>query len=88
MAKGINFPESNFTLVGSDEERAAGTVYDLFGHGARDLDGRPYVVTKWLFTPEELREIVNNGGACWLIAAGESQPPISIEGFSPLRPSK
>lgn len=88
MAKGIAFPESNLTLVGSPEEQAAGTVYDLHAHRFRDLDGQPHVITKWRFSPEELREVVANGGECWLWATGETQPPVSIEGFSPWKDQK
>lgn len=83
MAEGVPFPQANLTLVGSPEERAAGTVYDLHACRFADLDGRPQIVTKWRLSPEELAEVIATGGDLWLWASGHTQPPVSIQGFSP-----
>lgn len=82
MAVGVDFPEANLRLVGTPEDRAAGTVYDLYAHRYRDLDNNPHIITKWRLTPEELDE-VRRTGAIWLHAWGTTQPPISVSGTDP-----
>lgn len=87
MAVGVNFPEANLNLIGSPEDRAAGTVYDLHAHRYKDLDGNPHVITKWRLTPEELAE-VRLTGAVWLHCWGTTQPPISVSGHDPFTKEK
>jgi hypothetical protein len=82
MAVGVDFPESNLNLVGTPEDRAAGTVYDLHAHRYQDLDGNWHVITKWRFSPEELEE-VRRTGAVWLTCWGKTQPPILVMGNYP-----
>lgn len=84
MAEPVAFPESNLTLVGSPEDRAAGTVLDLPTHRYRDLDGHPHVISCWKLSPDELAEIVRTG-LVWFHSWGETHPPISIQGASPFR---
>lgn len=44
MAEPIHFPEANAVLVGSPEDKAAGTVLDLPIHRHRDADGQDQLV--------------------------------------------
>ncbi|WP_240338948.1 hypothetical protein [Novosphingobium sp. BW1] len=84
MATGIHVPESNLTLrAPTPEDAAAGTVYDLQVHRYRDLDGNPNVISKWKFTPDELADVVANGGVFWFNCWGHTHPPICITGHSP-----
>lgn len=87
MARGVDFPEANVTLVGSPEDRSAGTVYDLRIHRYRDLDGNPHVISRWRLSPEELLE-VRKTGVIWLHSWGETHPPISVDGLDPFRKEK
>ena len=84
MAIAVDFPESNMSLIGSPEDRAAGTVVDLHVHRYRDLDGQTNVVSKWRLTPEELDE-VRRTGAIWLHCWGSTHPPISVRGCDPFK---
>lgn len=84
MAIGVDFPESNFTLTGSPEEQAAGTVYDLHAHRFRDLDNVPNIITAWRLSLEELEEVARTG-IVWVRAVGETQPPMCIQGESPFK---
>jgi hypothetical protein len=87
MAVGVDFPEKNFSLIGSPEDRAAGTVYDLHAYKYQDLDGNWHVISKWRFSPEELLEI-RRTGAVWFHCWGKTHPPIRIEGISPFEEKK
>lgn len=84
MALGIPFYEANTILhAPTPEDAAAGTVYDLHVHRYRDLDGQANVISKWRFTPEELAEVVANGGEFWFGCWGQTHPPMWIAGPSP-----
>jgi hypothetical protein len=85
MAEPIDFPEANATLVGSPEDRAAGTVLDLPIHRYVDLDGAPHVISKWRLTEAELAEVVRTGGDLWLHSWGVTHPPVSVGGVAPFR---
>lgn len=78
----IDFPEANGLLVGSPEDRAAGTVVDLPVHHYNDLDGNPHVISKWQLSPDELAEVMRTG-VVWLHAWGTTHPPIAMSGTSP-----
>lgn len=82
MAEPAAFPESNLTLLGSPEDRAAGTVIDLHAFRFRDLDGQARIITAWRLSPAELAEVARTG-IVWVDAWGETQPPMSLAGFSP-----
>jgi hypothetical protein len=83
MARGVAFPESNLLLrAPTQEDAAAGTVYDLPVFRYRDLDNNPHVISKWRLTPEELLE-VKRTGAVWFKCWGETHPPICIVGCEP-----
>lgn len=84
MATGIPFPEANLILrAPTPEDAAAGTVYDLHVHRYRDLDGNPNCISKWQFAPDELQDVVANGGVFWFHAWGATHPPVGIEGANP-----
>ncbi len=84
MAVGIPFDEANTILrAPTPEDAAAGTVYDLHVHRYRDLDGRPNVISKWKFTPEDLAAVIANGGEFWFNCWGDTHPPIWITGIDP-----
>jgi hypothetical protein len=84
MATGVPFADANLVLTApTPEDAAAGTVYDLHVHRYRDLDGNPNVISKWQLSPEELAEVVANGGALWFGSWGETHPPIWISGTDP-----
>ncbi len=84
MATGIPFPEANTLLrAPTPEDAAAGTVYDLHVHRYNDLDGQPNVISKWKFSPDELKTVVANGGEFWFHCWGHTHPPIAIMGDSP-----
>lgn len=86
MAVGVPFPESNLVLTApTPEDAAAGTVYDLHIHRYRDLDGQGHVISKWQFSPEELQDLVVNGGAFWFHSWGDTHPPIAIETADPFK---
>lgn len=78
----IDFPEANGVLVGSPEDRAAGTVVDLPIHRHTDLDGNPHVISKWQLSPDELAEVMRTG-VVWLHAWGTTHQPIAVSGASP-----
>lgn len=82
MASPCAFPESNAVLVGTPEDRAAGTVGDLPIHRYRDLDGAPHVISCWELTVEEWAE-VSRTGRIWLHSWGVTHPPISVGGQTP-----
>jgi hypothetical protein len=84
MAAGIPFAEANTILrAPTEEDAAAGTVYDLHVHRYRDLDNQPNVISKWQLTPEELAEVVASGGIVWFHSWGETHPPVCLMGHSP-----
>lgn len=84
MAVGIPFPESNLILrAPTPEDAEAGRVYDLHAHRYVDIDGRPHVISKWQFEPDELAIVVANDGVFWFRAWCVTHPPISIEGETP-----
>lgn len=88
MAVGIPFDEANTILrAPTQEDAAAGTVYDLHVHGYRDLDGQANVLSKWKFTAAELAEIVANDGEFWFGCRGQTHPPMWISGRSPFERS-
>ena len=82
MAKGVDFPQSNLTLQGSEEDRAAGNVYDLFAYRFRDLDNVANIITCWELSDDEIAEIVRTRRV-WCRALGHTQPPMCIQGDSP-----
>lgn len=82
MAEATNFLEANAVLVGSPEDRAAGTVGDLHIHRHRDLDGNHHVISKWRLSDAELLEIQKTG-CVWLRSWGVTHPPIYVTGTSP-----
>lgn len=82
MATPTRFPESNAVLVGSPEDKAAGTVLDLPIHRYRDLDGGHHVISKWRLDPAERAEVERTGDV-WLHSWGVTHPPISVGGISP-----
>lgn len=86
MSEPVTFAEANAVLVGSPEDRAAGTVLDLPIHRYQDLDRNWHVISCWTFTPAELAEIAATGRA-WLHSWGVTHPPVSIGGTSPFRGS-
>lgn len=82
MAAPIAFPEANAVLVGSPEDKAAGTVLDLHIHRYRDLDQAPHVISKWELTEAERAE-VGRTGHVWLHSWGITHPPVSVGGNDP-----
>jgi hypothetical protein len=40
-------------------------------------------MSKWQFTPEELAEVIANGGTFWFNSWGQTHPPIWISGAYP-----
>jgi hypothetical protein len=82
MAVGVYFPQKNLTLVGSDEERAAGLVYDLHAYRYQDVDGAWHIVTAWRLDPDEIARVAETG-IIWLHADGHTQPPLCVQGRSP-----
>ena len=84
MALPVEFPEQNLILVGSPEDKAAGTVVDLPVHRHKDLDGNPHVISKWKFSPEELEEVLRTGEV-WFTSWGNTHPPIAIFGLTPFK---
>lgn len=84
MARPVAFPQANGVLVGSPEDRAAGTVLDLPVHRHKDLDGVPQVMSCWELEPAEVAEIARTGRV-WFNAWGVTHPPIWISGVSPFR---
>lgn len=86
MAEPCTFPESNAVLVGSPEDRAAGTVLDLPIHRYRDLDGAWHVISCWEISDAEREEILRTGRV-WLHSWGVTHPPISIGGQTPFAPA-
>lgn len=89
MAIGIPFDQANVILgAPTPEDAAAGTVWNLHVHSYRDLDGRPNVINKWQFTPEEIAEI-NRTGCVWFGCWGQTHPPMWISGHDPfVRPQR
>lgn len=84
MALGIPFDEANTVLrAPTEEDAAAGTVYDLHVYRYRDLDGQPNVISKWRLTPDELAELNANGGVVWFGCWGQTHPPMWVSGHSP-----
>ncbi len=84
MAVGVPFNEANTVLrAPTQEDQAAGTVYDLHVHRYRDLDGQANVISKWKLSPEELAEVVRTGGEIWFNCWGATHPPIWISGTNP-----
>lgn len=84
MAVGIPFDEANTVLrAPTEEDSAAGTVYDLHIHRYRDLDGQDNVLSKWKFTAEELADIIANDGEFWFGCWGQTHPPMWISGHNP-----
>lgn len=84
MAEPTTFPEANAVLVGSPEDRAAGTVLDLPIHRYKDLDGAHHVISCWALSAEELAEIARTGRV-WLYSWGVTHPPISVHGQTPFQ---
>jgi hypothetical protein len=84
LAEPTDFPESNLTLVGTPEDKAAGTVIDLPTHRYRDLDGNQHVISCWKLTVDEIAEILRTG-VIWFHAWGHTHPPISIQGTCPFK---
>lgn len=84
MASPVSFIESNHVLVGTPEDRAAGTVIDLPIHRHQDLDGNQHVMSCWRLTPEELEE-VKKTGKIWFQCWGTTHPPIYIGGKRPFK---
>jgi hypothetical protein len=82
MAKPVDFPQSNLTLVGSPEDKAAGIVVDLPVHRYQDLDGNWHVISKWKLTPDEEAEVMLTG-CVWLHSWGHTHPPIAVDGTDP-----
>lgn len=82
MAEPIHFSEANAVLVGSPEDRAAGTVLDLPIHRLRDLDGAHHVISCWQLSPKEAAEVAATG-RIWLRSWGVTHPPISVAGETP-----
>lgn len=82
MAIPVSFAESNAVLVGSPEDRAAGTVLDLPIHRHQDLDGNHHVISCWKLTPAEAAEIARTGRV-WLRSWGVTHPPICVQGETP-----
>lgn len=87
MAEAIAFPEANGVLVGSPEDRAAGTVFDLHIHRHRDLDGNHHVISKWRLTDVEIQE-VGRTGCVYLRSWGVTHPPIYVQATSPFEAEK
>lgn len=85
MATPCSFPEQNAVLVGTPEDRAAGTVLDLPIHRYRDLDNAPHVISCWELTDAE-REEVARTGRVWLHSWGDTHPPIAVGGQAPFAP--
>lgn len=82
MAEPVHFPEANAVLVGSPEDKAAGTVLDLPIHRHRDLDNNPHVISCWSLTDEERAEVARTGRV-WLRSWGVTHPPICVQGMTP-----
>lgn len=80
----VPFPEANAVLVGSPEDKAAGTVFDLPVHRYRDLDQNPHVISCWQLSPDELAEVMRTG-VVWLHAWGTTHPPICVTGKKPFK---
>jgi hypothetical protein len=87
MAQPTAFPEANALLVGSPEDRAAGTVVDLPIHRHRDLDGSHHVISCWVLTPDEAAEVAFSG-VVWLRSWGVTHPPILVTGHTPFGPER
>jgi len=82
MADPVAFPEANAVLVGTPEDKAAGTVLDLPIHRHRDLDNNPHVISCWQLTNEEWAEVARTGRV-WLRSWGATHPPICVQGTTP-----
>lgn len=80
----VPFPQANATLVGTPDDRAAGTVLDLPVYRYVDNDGKPYVISKWKLSTDELAEIMRTGEV-WLHAWGTTHPPIAVSGANPFK---
>lgn len=83
MAVGVPFAEANCVLrAPTQEDAAAGTVYDLHVHRYRDLDGAPQVLSKWQLSDEEKAEVLRTG-CIWFGCWGQTHPPMWISGTDP-----
>lgn len=84
MGRGVSFPEQNLTLVGTPEERAAGTVYDLHAFRFRDLDGLHNVITCWELDDAEIEEVIRTRRV-WTRVVAPTQPPMCVQGNNPFK---
>lgn len=68
MGTCVDFPGSNLTLLGNGD-----TVSDIqaFSNG-------PQVVTKWRFTEEELKNIIETGEVWVSLWCGDEFPPMYV----------
>jgi len=87
MAVGVDFEERNKHL-GAPAPEEQTSVYALPVYQGRDLDGRPFVVSCWQMTPEELHAINESGGLVWFSVQGVTHAPMYLSGIKPHMPER
>lgn len=77
MAKGIDFPQANFTFSAPEGMEATCSNLPVF----RDRAAHQ-AVSKWELSPAEIEEI-NRTGHVWLFVLGDEHPVVYVTGGYP-----
>lgn len=76
-----SFPESN-DFLGKPSDMTDEQCAPLSILRSKTEDNVPYIISCWKLTEEELNEIIKTKRV-WLLVAGHSMPPVSVEGVKP-----